>query len=194
MIHLGTQRIETARLVLRPFILADGEPMYRNWGSDSEVTTYLTWPTHTSVAISQQVLAEWVKNYQNADYYQWAIALKGDEMNPIGSIGANYWDETIQMAHIGYCMGKDWWHRGYTSEALQAIIDYLLEIGMNRIEAKHDRNNPNSGAVMKKCGMQFEGTLRQAGLNNQGICDMSYYSVLATDRVDSVAAEIEKEQ
>jgi ribosomal-protein-alanine N-acetyltransferase len=35
--------------------------------------------------------------------------------------------------------------------------------------------------VMQKCGMQYEGTLRQADWNNQGICDCAYYSVLAAD-------------
>ncbi|WP_314063225.1 GNAT family N-acetyltransferase [uncultured Vagococcus sp.] len=182
MEHLGTKRLETKRLILRRFTLEDAAPMYRNWGSDSEVTAYLTWPTHSSLAISQMVLDQWIKDYKHLNHYQWAIALKEDEWNPIGSIGANYCDEDTRMAHLGYCTGKAWWHRGIVSEALQCVITYLLdEVGLNRVEAKHDVNNPNSGAVMKKCGMQYEGTLRQAGCNNQGICDMSYYGVLASD-------------
>ena len=38
--------------------------------------------------------------------------------------------------------------------------------------------NPNSGKVMKKCGMKYEGTLRSADWNNQGICDACYYALL----------------
>ena len=48
MKHLGTKTIETRRLVLRRFTLADAEPMYRNWASDPEVTRYLLWPAHES--------------------------------------------------------------------------------------------------------------------------------------------------
>ncbi|MDR2023111.1 MAG: GNAT family N-acetyltransferase [Hungatella sp.] len=53
---------------------------------------------------------------------------------------------------------------------------------MNRIEARHDTQNPHSGAVMEKCGMRYEGTMRQAGRNNQGISDLCYYALLASDR------------
>lgn len=183
MNHLGTQPLETADLLLRPFTLADGEPMYRNWASDEEVVAYLTWPAHTSVAVSQQVLDQWVKNYQKQDYYQWAITLRADELNPIGSIGANFCDDGLQMARIGYCIGKAWWGQGYVTASLERVIDYLFdEVGMKRIEAQHDGNNLSSGAVMKKCGMQYEGTLRQGGRNNQGICDLVCYGILATDR------------
>lgn len=183
MEHLGTRRLETARLILRRFTMEDTEAMYQNWGSDNEVTKYLTWPTHISIAVSRAVLAEWTGNYGKANYYQWAIALKDDELNPIGSIGANFCDDYTQMAHVGYCIGKEWWRKGLVSESLQSVIDYLIdEVGMNRIEAKHDANNPNSGAVMKKCGMKYEGTLRQANWNNQGRHDSSYYGLLASDR------------
>jgi ribosomal-protein-alanine N-acetyltransferase len=65
------------------------------------------------------------------------------------------------MAHIGYCIGRKWWHSGITSEALESVIQFLIEeVGLNRIESRHDPRNPNSGAVMKKCGMKYEGTLR----------------------------------
>ena len=30
--------------------------------------------------------------------------------------------------------------------------------------------------------MKYEGTLRQADRNNQGICDASYYGLLASER------------
>ena len=52
---------------------------------------------------------------------------------------------------------------------------------MNRIEARHDANNPKSGRVMAKCGMTCEGTHRQAGRNNQGVCDDVYYAILRSD-------------
>jgi ribosomal-protein-alanine N-acetyltransferase len=75
-----------------------------------------------------------------------------------------------------------WWHRGYTSEALAELIRFFFEeVGANRIEARHDPRNPNSGKVMLKCGMKYEGTIRQADCNNQGICDYAMYGILRTD-------------
>ena len=59
------------------------------------------------------------------------------------------------------------------------MIAYLFaNTDCNRICAKHDVNNPNSGKVMLKCGLSYEGTLRQAGRNNTGICDLSVYGLL----------------
>ncbi|HML49632.1 MAG TPA: GNAT family protein, partial [Clostridia bacterium] len=55
-------------------------------------------------------------------------------------------------------------------------------VGMNRIEARHDPRNPNSGLVMKACGMRYEGTARASDWNNQGICDACHYAILKADR------------
>ncbi|MDR0910208.1 MAG: GNAT family N-acetyltransferase [Spirochaetaceae bacterium] len=183
MKHIGTNEISTQRLILRRFIIDDAECMYNNWANDNDVTKYLTWPAHESIDISRQVLEDWINNYEKPDFYQWAIVLK--EINePIGSISVVKQDDKIKMAHIGYCIGKKWWNKGITSEALKCVIKYLFEeVGMNRIEARHDPNNPNSGKVMKRCGMKYEGTMRQADWNNQGVCDFSEYAILAEEYI-----------
>lgn len=46
------------------------------------------------------------------------------------------------------------------------------------IESQHDPNNPNSGKVMKKCGLTYEGTLRKADWSNKGIVDACMYGLL----------------
>ena len=55
------------------------------------------------------------------------------------------------------------------------------EVEVNRIEARHDLRNPNSGRVMKKCGMKYEGTMRSADWNNQGVHDVGYYALLKSE-------------
>lgn len=178
--HQGTRMLKTTRLTLRPFRLEDAEAMYRNWASDHEVTKYLTWPTHASVDVSRWVCNEWVRHYADADYYQWAIVYDGQ---PIGSIAVVEQDDQIGKAHIGYCIGRNWWHMGIVSEALLSVMDFLFDvIGYERIEARHDPRNPHSGGVMMKCGMKYEGTLRHSDRNNQGICDASWYALLKNER------------
>ena len=62
-------------------------------------------------------------------------------------------------------------------------MDYLLDVvGLNRIAACHDANNPKSGRVMEKAGMKREGILRAAGKNNLGICDEVWYAMIRNDR------------
>jgi [ribosomal protein S5]-alanine N-acetyltransferase len=182
MKHLGTKKLETDRLVLRRFVIEDADAMFNNWANDSEVTKYLMWPFHKSVEISRNVLSDWTNQYAKDDYYQWAIILKENGDEPIGSIAVVHKDDDVKMVHIGYCIGKRWWKQGITSEALAALIRFLFEeVGVNRIESRHDPRNPNSGKVMVKCGLKYEGTLREADWNNQGICDSAMYGILAKE-------------
>ena len=180
--HKGTKQLETARLILRKARTEDAQPMYDNWASDPDVVRFLTWPIHESVDASRQIIDLWINSYEQQDYYQWMIVVK--EINqPIGSISVVSHKDHVHSAEIGYCISKAWWHQGIMSEAAQAVIDFLFdEVGMNRVEAKHDPRNPHSGGVMRKCGMTYEGTTRQSDRNNLGICDTCHYSILSSER------------
>jgi len=182
MLHQGTVTIETERLVLRRFEASDAEAMFNNWASDDEVTKFLTWPAHSDVSVSRRVIDSWLPLYQNPDHYSWAIVLK-ELGEPIGSIAAVAWRDDIRMVHIGYCIGRKWWRQGYASEALAALVRFFFEeVGVNRIESRHDPRNPNSGKVMMKCGLKYEGTLHQSDINNQtGFCDAAYYAILSEE-------------
>lgn len=180
MNHTGTPVLATTRLVLRPFCMDDAQDMFVNWASDPEVTKFLTWPPHASLEVSQSVLADWMPRYAEADYYHWAITLDG---RAIGSICVVDHDDRIGKAHIGYALSRSLWRQGIMSESLQAVMDYLFDVvGYQRIESRHDPRNPYSGAVMRKCGMKYEGSLRQSDWNNQGICDACWYALLKNER------------
>lgn len=183
MKNCGTQRIETDRLILRRYVIEDADAMYKNWASDSEVTKFLTWQPHSSVEVSRSIIVDWLKEYSDEKYYQWAIVLKDNGNEPIGGISVVHMNEDISMVHIGYCLGRAWWRRGIMSEALKAVMDFMFDtVEVNRVESRHDPMNPNSGKVMQKCGMKYEGTLRSADRNNQGICDACYYALLRSER------------
>ena len=181
MEHKGTKTIETERLLLRQFNKNDAEAMFKNWESDSKVTEFLRWKTAVDISEAESVISDWIQGYENLDFYQWAIVLKELE-EPIGTISVVGKNEQLDIVHIGYCIGSKWWHNGITTEAFSAIIPYFFEeVGVNRIESQHDPNNPNSGKVMQKCGLRYEGTLRQADWSNKGIVDACMYSLLKSE-------------
>ncbi len=181
MNHQGIITIETNRLLLRAFRLDDAPVAYKNWTSDDRVTEFLRWQTHSDLSVTEGVIEDWIEQSKSPDFYTWAIVLKEID-EPIGSISVVDKNEKLDMVHVGYCIGYKWWHQGITSEALQAIIAFFFnEVGVNRIEAQHDPNNPHSGDVMKKCGMKYEGTLRQADYSNKGIVDAAMYSLLRSE-------------
>ncbi len=193
MNHQGTKTIETERLLLRRFTLEDAPKMYENWASDPEVTKYMTWPAHTSQENTRQVLTEWIAEYEKKDKYEWCLELK-ETGEPIGSIGAFGVNEKVKSVEVGYCISHRYWHQGITSEALKAIIEFLMEeVGVCRISARHDKRNPHSGQVMEKCGLRYEGTRIQAAWNNSGICDEVLYGLVkGSDAADSAQADTKK--
>lgn len=179
MRHKGTGRLETERLLLRPFRETDGDAMFRNWAGDPAVTKYLTWPPHQSAEESRAIAARWERESRDPAVYQWAVVLR-ELVEPIGSLSVVRMDEAAEALELGYCIGRAWWGRGYMTEAVRAAIGYLFRsVGANRVAACHDVRNPASGRVMEKAGMTREGTLRAAQRNNQGIVDVTYYSILA---------------
>lgn len=181
MKHKGTITIETDRLILRRFIKDDTKASFTNWTSDRRVTEFLRWPTHDNIDITEKVLNNWIAQYNQTDFYQWAIIQKNLN-EPIGAISVVGMDEQTEKVHIGYCIGSKWWHLGFTSEAFSAIISFFFkQVEVKRIESQHDPENLNSGKVMKKCGLIYEGTLRKADWNNKGIVDACMYSILASD-------------
>lgn len=182
MNKIGTKTIETKRLILRRFRVEDAEDMYNNWASDHEVTKFLTWPNHESVETTRELLKNWVSKYEDDTYFNWVMEFK-ETGKAIGNISAVRFDEKTEAAEIGYCMSRAYWGQELMPEALRAVMDYLFdEVGVNRVAACHDSNNPKSGRVMDKVGMKLEGTLRQAGINNQGISDKVFHSMIRSDR------------
>lgn len=182
MNHLGTKELETNRLILRRFQLSDAEAMFRNWTNDSEVTKYLRWPPHNDVSVSEYVLKEWILQYENPTFNQWAIVLKSNGNEPIGCISIVEMKEEINMVHVGYCIGKKWWNQGITSEALSALISFFFkEVKVNSIEVIPVPINPSPGKIIEKCGLIYEGTVKQGDRNNQGICDYSIFGLVAED-------------
>ena len=129
MNHCGTQKLETDRLILRRYVIEDAAAMYNNWASDKEVTKYLMWQPHPSLEISRKVTEAWVNQYSDKSFYHWAIVLKENGDEPIGDIAVVNMNEETSAVHIGYCIGRAWWHNGITSEALKAAPVSVVKKG-----------------------------------------------------------------
>jgi len=177
MNHIGTVRIETERIILRPFVESDARAMFENWASDPEVTKFLTWPPHESAEISGRIVALWAQQARCGVGYDWCIEPK-ESGEAMGSLSAVRIDEENGEIELGYCLSRKCWGRGYMPEAVKAVIETLFrETGVKRITAKHDLNNPNSGRVMQKCGMRLLEIRRGEAHNNQGVCDVAVYYI-----------------
>lgn len=182
--HKGTQEICTKRLKLRKFNLSDAAYMYKNYATDERVTEFLSWKPYKNIEDIEAFLTGTIDNYRYQNVYHWAIEINNEV---IGSISTISIDERNCSCEIGYCIGFDYWNTGITSEALSAVINFLFnEVGMHRITAKHDMENPASGKVMLKCKMTYEGRLREYYLRHDGTySDSLVYGILKKENMNS---------
>ena len=178
--HKGTQKINNAHFLLRPFSPDDAPDMYKNWASDDRVCRYLTWTPHPSPEFTRQLLELWCKEYANPSIYNWAIVLNG---SAIGNISVVQINEKSERADLGYCLGHAFWNQGIMTQVVRNVIDYLFsEINFHRIGIAHAVKNPASGRVARKCGMIYEGTQREYYKNSAGeYLDLSNYGILKSD-------------
>ena len=102
------------------------------------------------------------------------------EKKVFGCVSDSLKDDVYEKSvERGYWLAEAWWGNGIMTEAFSAVIPYLFDVGFNRITAAHAVENPASGRVMQKCGLTYEGTLRQFFRAASGeLLDTSFYAVL----------------
>ena len=99
--HIGTQSITTNRLVLRRFTIDDSKDAYEKWTSSYDSRFWE--PPHKNIEETERLINGYVKNYENLDWYMWAVVF-GNEL--IGLACGNEINESIKSICIGYCITK----------------------------------------------------------------------------------------
>lgn len=142
----------TDNCVLRKVKKEDAEPMFRNRASDPEVTKFLTWSSHESIEVTNKVIDRWLEEEKDPKTIRFVITLK-DCDEPIGIIDVvNYIDGDPE---IGYCLSKKYWNQGLMTEAYEAFVKYLFDIGFAKVLIKAVVENIGSNRVIEKCGFKF---------------------------------------
>lgn len=140
--------IETERLILRKFLLSDADDMLKNWISDNDVQSRYGEPVFTEKRDVLELLKKWESQYR------FAIILKETGEN-IGHVSFCRLYENANTAEIEYCVGKSFWNKGFTTEAIKAFIRHTFDnTSITKLEAFHKIENPASGKVLQKSGMQ----------------------------------------
>lgn len=170
--------LESARLILRPFTMDDVEDVF-SYASDSVVTEYLTWPSHTEISQTKKV----VKEFYIGNIGTYAIELKS-EGKCIGCIELRPCIEHDKSG-FGYVLDRNYWNKGYMSEALNLILNFSFsKLNLNRVESNHYVGNEGSGRVMQKCGMKYEGTGKQEMKIKGKFYDVVHYAILKEDWIN----------
>ena len=176
--HIGTQTVETERLLLRPFAYTDGESMLKNWIADERVQFMYAEPVYTTEEAVKELLDKYIGSYEKDDYYRWAIIEK-ESGECIGQIAYFLVDSKNHFAEIEYCIGVAFQRKGYATEATKAVIEYGFEqIHLHKVQICVRPSNTPSKKVIEKCGFTYEGTLRDYFYMNDGYEGRMYYSIV----------------
>ena len=158
MNHLGTQAIETERLILRRYLMTDADDMFRNWETDPEVSKFWGWEPHKDIEETKSLLSVWIKEYTRVDYYHWVIVHKATSQ-AVGYIYLNEICAEKESASVHYLLSRKYWNQGIMTEACKAVIDFSFsKIGMLYLHTHHHVDNPSSGRVMQKSGFRYMDT------------------------------------
>lgn len=169
--------LETPGLKLRKLTMRDANDIFE-YACDREVAKYVSWDFHRSVADSIHFIRIILHNYTTGEPSPWGIVYR--EFNKlIGTIGFHNRSIEHARAEIGYALSSAYWNRGIMTEALREVIRFGFEVmELNRIEAKCVTENTASERIMIKCGMSYEGTLREYHKKNGVYQDLNIYSLL----------------
>jgi RimJ/RimL family protein N-acetyltransferase len=127
---------------------SDAPAIFEGYASDPEVTRYLGWRRHQSLADTEAFLS-----FSTEQWEQWPAGPYVIRLRSTGQLigGTGFGFETLEQAVTGYVLAKEAWGKGYATEALAAVIDVALQIGITRLYALCHPEHRASWRVLEKC-------------------------------------------
>ncbi|MFD2444794.1 GNAT family N-acetyltransferase [Bacillus sp. CGMCC 1.16607] len=169
--------IETERLILRKVTLDDANDVFL-YGSNEEVSKYVTWNTHQTLSESEGFIQFILEQYENKKLGLWGIEYK-ENGQFIGTIDFVSWQPHHKIAETGYVLSQDYWSKGIITEAAKELIKFGFEnMDLARIQARCFIENIGSWKVMEKIGMTFEGIIRNGMYIKGKQHDLKMYSII----------------
>ena len=172
--HTGV-RLESERLLLRPFTAADA-PDVLAAVDDPEIRRWMPW----AAGYTMETALQWCPRLAHIDVANAVhFALEPKEGGRLaGCAGVHRADWERGYAEVGYWMAPWARRRGYAAEATRRISEYLFERGFQRVHLIVAEGNVASEAVARKAGFTREGVMRRAVPVPGGYVDGVMFSLL----------------
>lgn len=168
----GPVRLRTARLLLRPFEIADVDDVWE-YASDPLVARFRPLPDPYArddalEFVNRQIRTDWSRQPEFAIAYGPRV---------IGSVSLHVSHEH-ETAELGYLLGRQWWGRGLATEAARAVVEWAFQsLALHKVYARAHVDNRPSWRVMERLGMTREGVLRGHWKMRDEHVDLVYYAV-----------------
>ncbi len=181
-VDFSGRRIQTERLVLRPFRDDDLDRL-ASWQALPEVARYMYWEPSTRAEVVP-MLAKWraaTRLEQDDDVVTLAVERTADGLL-LGSVTIFLRSTEHRQVEVGYVFHPDSGGQGYATEATRALIDFAFaELGAHRVFARSDARNAPSAALCRRLGMREEAHFREAEIFKGEWGDELVFAVLARE-------------
>ena len=169
--------LTTERLILRPLKIKDKPAIYQNIYHDREVQRY-----YLARYIEKEEdldLAATIDHCRERQIYIFAIVLKetNDVIGMINQYGNM--DENERSVEVAYAIGSRYWNQGYMTEALKEMMRFLFSKGIRTVRSNAIAENAQSIRVMQKCGMKYEGKVKDEIYYHDRNWDVDHYDMTA---------------
>jgi RimJ/RimL family protein N-acetyltransferase len=171
--------MQTTRLTLRPFELADAPVIKRLAGVPEVALTTQNIPYPYQEGVAEAWMAGHGAAWDEGSLLTLAVSEEEDGL--VGAVSLRI-DVTHRRGELGYWVGVPFWNRGFATEAAGALLQFGFgELGLNRIQARHMTRNPSSGRVTQKLGMSAEGIQRQHIVAHGKVEDIAMCAILRAE-------------
>jgi len=180
--------IRTERLVLREYREGDAARISEIANNKKIANNMVDTFPYPFLLEDVEKWAKIVSNSENCDK-NFVVVFEGEIIGGVGFKLEEGFREGVVAG--GFWFGEDYWGRGFATEVLNAIVDYIFEnFDVRRISAGTFSWNSSAAKVLKKCGFSKEGCRENAVIRFGKVCDEYLYGLLKcewevlNDRID----------
>ena len=171
-------KIETERLIVRPFREEDADALYRI-KTDPQVMKFC--PDFLEVDVSHRDMSDWIRRFrlaeENGDMDSWrCYAIENRETGDVVGCLTFCKQNMLREYDLGWMMIGAYTGRGYASEAAEAFAETFCRThGVDYLTVVMDVDNPASRRTAEKCGFRLFEKRTVYDHHYNRFCDDYYY-------------------
>jgi RimJ/RimL family protein N-acetyltransferase len=173
-------KLETERLIIRPIELDDKSEIFE-YRSDKETNKYQGWIPKTI----DDVETFWggiSKQIDEPETWFQFVLIEKESQKVIGDLGIHFWGKENKQAEIGCTLNKVFQNKGYATESVKKVIDYLFhELNKHRIITSIDPHNEKSIRLVERIGFRKEAHFTESLFINEKWVDDLIYALIEKD-------------
>lgn len=161
-------------------------------GADPMVTRFFSWGPYTAIDQPERYIERVAEERARGERLEFLIV--DPARGPLGVTGLSEFNRRDRRAVVGTWLGRAHWGSGANADS-KALIAHLAfaVLGLERLGAYADLDNPRSQAALTRLGLEREGVLRRWHRHGDRAHDVIVYSWLKEEwqRSELAATRVE---